>query len=263
MILKNAVIAASLLAWVPTATAAVSVLYSENFDQVDGGYVFSPETQVSPIPSFESWGAVQSVVANQLSTTVGTAGGSTPGHGGLRFGGATTRFNWATGAVGSSITGAGGFTVAFNWTESGLTGDRWIGYKVGTPNADNLGINTAPMDYSILFKDSGKVQSFDTGITTNDLADGTIPGTTHSVLLTYLFSSFAAGSTVNFTANVDGSTVVASTFTWDTADDMRMEFQANNAGELIDNFVIATVPEPSSAGLLLGGLALLACRRRR
>lgn len=248
---------------VTLASAHSAVLYSENLDQANGNYVGSPEVQVSPIPIFQSWGAVQAVSANQLSTTVGAGGSSNPGHGGFRFGGQTDRFNWALGDIGSTITSAGGFTVSFNWTESGLTGDRWIGYKVGTPNNDNLAINSNAMDYSILFKDSGVVQSFDTGVMTNDLAATTIVGTTHLVTLTYLFSSFAAGSPVSFTANVDGVDVVTSNFTWDITDDMRMEFQANNAGELIDNFVIATVPEPSTVGVLLGGVALLTLRRRR
>lgn len=153
--------------------------------------------------------------------------------------------------------------MAFDWTESGSTGDRWIGWKVGTPDNDNNLINSAAMDYSVLLADNGNIQTFDSGVTRGSVADGTVPGTTHTVLLTYLFSSFAVGSTVNTKVTVDGTDYLPQAFTWDENNVMRMEFQANNAGELINNLVIATVPEPSSAAMVLGGVGVLCLLRRR
>lgn len=255
--MKKSAIIASLFASLTSVLAAATVLYSENFDQSNGAFVSSPEVQVSPVPGLQSWGAIQTVANNQLSTT------TADGHGGLRFGGATSRFNWAPGAIGAAITDAGGFTVSFDWTESGLTGDRWVAWKVGTANADNRFITTNVADYSIVLRDDGSGVTIDSGGTPGTVPVGTTTGTMHAVTLTYMFSSFAAGSPVGFTAKVDGTEVVTSSFTWDTADDMRMELQANNAGELINNLVIATVPEPSSFGLLLSCVTLLALRRRR
>jgi len=245
-----------------TASQAATVLYSENFDQANGDFLATNNPEVNPngVSNLESWGAVQTVSGNQLLSVTSSA---TPqsAHGGLRFGG--TRFNWASGATGAAITAAGGFTVAFDWTESGNSGDRWIGWKVGTPDTDNTVINHATMDYSVLLSDTGNIQTFESGVTRGSVANGTVIGTTHTVLLTYLFSSFAVGSTVNTKVTVNGTDYLPQTFTWDEDNVMRMEFHANNQGELIDNLVIATVPEPSSAAMVLGGLGMLALLRRR
>jgi len=192
-----------------TASQAATVLYSENFDQLNGSFLNTNNPEVNPngVSNLESWFVIQTVSGNQLSSVIAN------GHGGLRFGGTTTRFNWASGATGAAITAAGGFTVAFDWTESGLSGDRWIGWKVGTPDNDNNVINSAAMDYSVLLADNGNIQTFDSGVTRGSVANGTVTGTTHTVLLTYLFSSFAVGSTVNTKVTVNGTDYLPQAFT--------------------------------------------------
>jgi len=238
-----------------TASQAATVLYSENFDQPDGAFVSTPEVNPNSVSGLQSWGSVQQVTGNQLRTTLGS------GNGGLRFG-FGPRFNWASGATATAITTAGGFTVAFDWTESSDS-DRWVAWKVGTPDSDSTDL-VSPMDFSVRLDNDGEIATFDHSIGTRDsVPDGTVAGNTHSVLLTYLFSSFTAGSTVSTTVRVNGTDYLPQTFTWQETDIMRMEFATTGNDSLINNLVIATIPEPSSAAMVLGGVGMLCLLRRR
>lgn len=78
------------------------------------------------------------------------------------------------------------------------------------------------------------------------------------------FSNFNSTTTVNYEAFINGGTAVATgTFAWSGTNENYINLFSNftsNSGRL-DNFSVATIPEPSAA--LLGSLGLLALLRRR
>ncbi len=168
---------------------------------------------------------------------------------------AGTRFDWAAGAAGTAITTTGGFTVNFDWTPDNNTDNQWIAWVVGTENGDTGGVivNSAPIDYGILFRKNGGTQRFDNG---SGLGDGipftTTPGgaTTYAVSIEYSFADFNDGTTVTAVSTVDGTEVANDVFQWDSnLGSMHMEIATNTAGHLIDNLSISTL---GNAGYLFG-----------
>ena len=205
--------------------------------------------------TFRSWGFQQSISNNQLLMPQGGNG--------VRFGQETARYDWASGTSGSAILAGGGFVVAFDWIPQDNTDNEWVSYQVGTINADNG--NLVDDDYGILFRNNGGTERFDNNV--NLGAGGnfvaTAGGLTRRVEITYTFSSFADGSTVNVSSRVNGFQVANDSFTWDSnAGQMRMEMGNGVNNTRIDNFSVSSIPEPSSALLLAGALSL-AIRRRR
>ena len=76
------------------------------------------------------------------------------------------------------------------------------------------------------------------------------------------FDDFTAGSTVDVNILWDGTVVGTDSFTWDNDNSNYIGFSARQGdGFVVDDLIIATVPEPTTIGLLgLGGLVL---RRRK
>lgn len=253
---------AGLLFGLPSgASAAATLLYSEDFNNITGNYNagVSPETNVGGIGLLQSSGAVQA------SNPAGTAwqfssGGLGGGQNGLRFG-ASPGYNWATGTNAALILAAGGFTVSYDFDLAGASANAadWMSVRVGN-SGENIPVNDANVDFGVLTRGNGAMQTFE-GTNANEF--GT-PGAAapHNFSLVYAFTSFAQGSTVNFTGFVDGVQIGTDTFTWNGTDDVKIFFGGRVQGSLIDNIQIATIPEPSAALLsALGGLALV--RRRR
>ena len=250
--------------------APAVLLFSDNFDAPDSASfdAASLAGRLSGTLASEtylrSFGFQQSISNNQLLMPLGTNG--------VRFenalndptGGADDRFNWAGGATGATILGAGGFTVSFDWIAPENTLNDWISFQVGTVNADNG--NLTDDDYGILFRNNGATERFDN--TVNLGAGGTFAasagGVARAVEITYLFNSFADGSSVSVISSVDGTQVASDTFTWDgNGGEMRMEMGHNAADTRVDNLMITTVPEPSSALILTLGVAGMGLRRKR
>ncbi len=136
---------------------------------------------------------------------------------------------------------------------------------MGTINNDTGNLTDAGTDHGILFRNNGGTERFDNG---SNLGAGgsftTTPGgTARLVQLTYTFTSFADGSPVNVVARLNGFQVASDNFTWDgNSGQIRMEIGNGVNNTRIDNFSINTVPEPSSALVLLGALGLMSRRRR-
>lgn len=267
--MKTAFAAAFLLTVVHAAPAAV--LFSDNFNAPDSNSFDASAIagRLSGLVAGEtylrSWGTQEQISTNQLLTP-------TTNSGGLRFEnalndpgttGAADRYNWAGGAGGSSILASGGFTVSFDWYAPESTLGDWISFQVGTNNADSGNLANGGTDYGILFRNNGNTERFDNG--TNLGAGGTFTagaGTLQQVLITYKFSSFADGTSVNAVSTVNGVQVANDTFTWDgNAGELRMELGAISANSRIDNLTISSIPEPSAALLL--GLPVLGLLRRR
>ena len=123
----------------------------------------------------------------------------------MRFGAETARYDWAGLTTGNTILGAGGFTITFDWTTTDNTDNEWIAWKVGTVNADSA-VNVSTVDHVLLMRKNGGNQRFDNGADLG-FSGVTFPtisgGGTYPVSLTYSFSSFADGSTVNLLASVN------------------------------------------------------------
>ncbi|MCW1886376.1 PEP-CTERM sorting domain-containing protein [Luteolibacter flavescens] len=262
------------LAWLlfalPVGTSgAATVLYSENFNnEASPNYNAgtTPETNFGGlIGVLQSSGTGQ---GNNAGSTAwqfssGLAGGASGGgSNGLRFG-TSPGFNWATGPIGSLILADGGFSVSYDFDLNGFgAADDWMSVRVGN-SAENIGVNNANVDYGVLTRGDGRMQTFEGGGPTmdvNEMGTASAP-TVHRFTLQYAFTSFAAGSTVNFTGFVDGVPIGTDTFTWNGTDDVKIFLGGRVNGSLIDNVQVSTIPEPSVA--LLSGLGILALVRRR
>ena len=249
------------LAAISTPTHA-ALLFMDNFDAPDSAS-FDAASLTGRLSGSESgnttlrsWGFQQSISNNQLLMPQGGNG--------VRFGGGTTRYDWASGTSGSQILAAGGFVVAFDWIPQDNTDNEWVSYQVGTINNDNG--NLTDDDYGILFRNNGGTERFDNNV---NLGAGssfvaTVGGLARRVEITYTFSSFADGATVNVASTVNGFQVASDSFTWDSnGGQMRMEMGNGVNNTRVDNFSVATVPEPTSAMLLLAGALGIVSRRRR
>ena len=243
--------------------AQAALLWMDNFDASDtnnfdgaslAGRLSGTE---SGNTTFRSWGFQQSISNNQLLMPQGGNG--------VRFGGQTTRYDWASGTSGPAILAAGGFVVAFDWIPQDNTDGEWVSYQVGTINNDSGNLTNGGTDYGILFRNAGGTERFDNG--TNLGPGGNFIATANPiprrVEITYSFSSFADGSLVNVVSKVDGLQVASDSFTWDSnGGEMRMEMGNGVNNTRIDNFSVNTIPEPSSVLLLAGVLGLVSRRRR-
>jgi hypothetical protein len=245
--------------------ASAAVLFSDNFNTPDTANFDGAPTDgrlsgtAAAATALASFGSQQDITGNQLDLDK---------VGGVRFGGETSRYDWAGALTSGDILSAGGFEVTFDWTY-GVSSTEWIAWKVGTDNADS-GVNAGSVDHALLLRQNGNTERWDNGA--NLGAGGSfVPNvdilTTYPVKLSYSFNSFADGANVTLIATVNGSEVANDTFTWDgNGGAQHMELQSGVDGNFIDNLTISTlpVPEPGTVALIgVGGLAGLLLRRRR
>ncbi len=234
---------------------------TNNFDGADMSGRLSGSEAANT--SFRSFGFQQSINNNQLLLPVGGNG--------VRFGGQTTRFDWAAGASGSAILADGGFVVGFDWIPLDNTNNEWVSFQVGTINNDNG--NLTDDDYGILFRNAGGTERFrnapsnvsgNTNMGSGSSFIATAGGIARRVEITYAFTSFADGAPVSVMSKVDGLVVANDTFEWNgNAGQMRMELGNGVSNTRIDNFSVSTIPEPAGIALLSASLGMLVLRRRR
>ena len=210
--------------------------------------------------TLRSWGFQQVINNNQLLLPNGGNG--------VRFGGQTTRYDWAGGSVGPAILASGGFVVTFDWIPQDDTNNEWVSFQVGTINDDNG--NLTNDDYGILFRNNGASERFRNAPAPNGNQGAGTPfsatagNIARQVEITYAFTSFADGSPVAVTSKINGFTVTSDTFNWDgNSGAMRMELGNGVANTRIDNLAIRSIPEPTGAALLASSLGLVALFRRR
>jgi len=208
------------------------------------------------------------IVNNQLNI-LRTAGG--PGR--IRFQDAASLAWWdfASGVGGSQILSDGGLRIDFDWLPADNTSDNWISYNVGflgqSAGEPGFRVNEPQTDFGVLFRNNGGTQYFDNGAATTGASFDVSGALQHHLSLTYSFNSFADGSNVLFSAAVDGVSVLDSLpFQWDNnSGALYMELGNLATGTRIDNLAIASVPEPTTLGILSTaglGLGLIARRRR-
>jgi len=250
---------------------AQQVLLSNNFNQPNGNFDNGPLSEYGGTLAgsvvMESQKVEQLVSNNQLSMQ-GTPGYTT---GEVRFDnyGSTASsppglFDFSQAATGLSLVAAGGMKISFNWTPADTSNDDWIAIdnSIGTYN-DNYAVVDSKTDSGLLLRDDGTTTIFNLG----GGGTGTTPGSTllaanNSVVLDYYYNSFATGSPVTMDAYVNGTLAATQSFSWTNGSDY-LELDSDQNGELISNFAISTVPEPTSLGMIaVASLGLLARRRR-
>ena len=263
-----AILAAALT--IATTANAQQLLFLDNFNVADSasfdaapltgrlsGSVGGTETVL------RSWGAQEQINNNQLLLPAGGDNGVRWENAAGPFG-AANRYNWAGGTTGASILAAGGFSVRFDYLPVDNTSANWISFQVGTVNADSG--NLTNDDYGILFRQNGNTERWDNSVNlgAGGAFTATPGGVSRSIRIDYLFSSFADGATVNTISQINGVQVANDFFTWDSnGGAMYMELGHNDAGNRVDNLMVSTIPEPSSAALFALCALGLAARRRR
>ncbi|MCP5537467.1 MAG: PEP-CTERM sorting domain-containing protein [Akkermansiaceae bacterium] len=268
---KYRIVVLSLNALGLCATAHGAVLFSDNFNAADDTLNDADLTgrrggTLASSIKLSSAKVQQNIAGNQLSMVDAASG-----NGRVRFNndGSSGWFDWSAGSAGTDIITAGGFRVEFDFTPVNTTASTWVAFAAGFYNGAPVGepgarLTDGDTDSAMLHRCNGGTQIFDSGSSTSG---GSVTATAgpRKVVLTYGFTSWADGSTVDFLATVDGITVADTSFQWNNNDagEVNFELETNQTGMLIDNLVVSTVPEPSSAALLgLAGLAMTLRRRR-
>ncbi len=265
--------AAVLIAASGWSAGAQTLLYQDTFN-ADGSLGNATElsqlaglnaSQIAP----QSGGSAEVITGNQLSFTL--AGGATTSEmrfniaGQLSTGAAPNLFDWSAGTGGADILAAGGFTVSFDWIAGDTTSGNWIFFTLGNGgdiSYSSLRVLNSTTEGGILLKNSGQQQIFSGG---SQIGSGsyTPSGTSHVVSITYGLTSWAAGSPVTMSAVVDGNAAGSAAFNLNATAGQYFDIGTyGNNNNLIDNFTVTTVPEPSSWAIMAGGFVLLFVARR-
>jgi hypothetical protein len=139
----------------------------------------------------------------------------------------------------------------------------------------------APPAFGFLIADDGTYSAFDSGTSLfedddfpnnrGDTGDAIGP---YAIEITVLTTDFSVGANATASITVDGTAIdldddtagvqPTHVFTWDTGDNYFNFESFTEDSTDFDDIQIAIIPEPASfALLLLGGLAVIARRRRR
>jgi hypothetical protein len=266
-------VAAGLVLTSALSASAQTLLYQDNFNTANGGLPGDLSrltglnaSQITP----QSGGSGEVISGNQLSLTLD--GGASTSE--MRFGvtgnpntgAAPNLFDWSSGAGGAAILAAGGFTVSFNWTAGDTTSGNWIFFTLGNGgdiSYSSLRVIDPTTEGGILFKNNGGEQLFSGSGTPIATGSYTPVGTSHSVSITYNLNSWTAGSPVTMTAIVDGNAAGSASFNLNGTAGQYFDIGTyGNNNNLIDNFTVTTVPEPTTWSIAAGGFGLLLVIRR-
>ncbi len=256
------------------AGARAALLFSDSFDRPDTANIDAISPNQDSTQSGTLASAIELRSARVLQTITNQALSmmrNSSGAGRVRFHDQTnvaSRLDFSQGNVGAEILAAGGFQVSFDWTPDNPATADWVAFEVGMPSATSgeptIRVNHAETDFGILFRNNGsEIQVFDNGVATT-LANPFTPGT---VVVDFLFASFADGESVTANASVGGTPVLSGYgFTWSNGlAGIHMEVESLRTGTRVDNLALSTIPEPGVLALAGIGLVVtsLAVRRRR
>lgn len=273
---KSALAGAVLLFLAPVPQAAADLLFSDNFNAPDNNNLDNSDQTGRRAGIYGENIQVRSariqhgIVGNQLNFLVEATG---PGR--IRFQDALALptsiwWDFAAGASGATILGDGGLLVEFDWIPADNTQDAWISANIGFLGQEAgepvYRVNEPQTDFGILFRNAGGTQHFDNGAAvTGNTFDVSLLAPRHVSLL-YSFNSFADGTDVTASAFVDGVEILDDyVFQWDNNNgSLYFELGTLAIGTKIDNLMVSSIPEPSTAGILgVACLGLASMRRRR
>jgi hypothetical protein len=289
--------AAICLSWAMLAVCGAtasgqSVLFADTFNRANNTSLSADSTGMSgtlgPVGYLESWeGSPANVSTWQVANNQLLKGQT-----GIMGAGAVNH-NFTD----SSMVAAGGFSVSLDILSYGTQTldlpDRWGGFGVGLAlaevnaftdeNTGNTGprgsiandgvasqvgvygmdawMHTGVADFYVDVSKENKVQVFSGGMLLNQFP--VTPTGSRTLTANFSFKDFNVGSQVNYTVLFEGSPVTSGSFNWSNTDQNYIALSARDSIVTMDNLVIATIPEPSTFGLLLVGAAsLFICRRR-
>jgi hypothetical protein len=240
-----------------------AVLFSDTFNRANGPLDSTPiapgevgGTLASAI-TVESEQTEQYIVGGQLQLQTEFPYSS------IRF---NNQYDWSTSAAAPSILSAGGMSISFDWTPPD-TSSEWIDLSAGDSNPNNAYNFLSAADVATLVRNNGGTATFSdsgaTAVTTPGWAGASNLPQSYHVEFDLLFNSFAIGSPVTMNTYVGGQLAATETASWSYGYNY-ISIGTASGGPLLDNLVVATVPEPASLSvLMIGSLGLLARRRRR
>ncbi len=248
------------------AQAQAAVLFADNFNRPNSGDLNASTDGKSGTLGALDWIQLGSVGSMEIDNNQ-LRGGDDLAGGGWSMSYLDHNF------VDSAITDAGGFNITIdlvNYATSGAT--RHMGIAMGMSETDAAGWshnNPNNLDYVDLFAgyrgNQSAIQVFESSDMVIDNTGAGGPGTLPKTLqVDFLFSSFDAGSPVDYVVTFGGDEMGTGSFNWSGTDENYIGVYnnlSNNQG-VMDNFAITPIPEPTALSLvLLGALATL--RRRR
>ena len=247
------------------SASAQTVLWSDNWNAPNGNF----DNATTPGGVYGSQ-IVPESTGNELILNNGTVQIQDPytDAPGIRFQNPSSGlFDWSSGTVGSSILAAGGFNISFAWTAPENTFDGWVSVGVGESGDNAFNVVNGGTASGVLVTQQGGTQLYNNGSggAANGFNDSSL---THTISLSYYFSSWAAGAPVAAVLDVDGNQVDTQDFDWNGgANYISVNGHPTQGGEsevLSGPLTISTVPEPGSWAMIsVGSGALLVFKRLR
>ena len=259
------------LAIAGSAQAATITLFADTFDRANNANLNASSTGKSGTLGALNWVEVASTGNDDATGSSEIAGNQ------LKFGNVGGGGGWAIAYPDHNFTDAaistnGKFTVT---TDMGYTGGsagstRFNGFAVGHSLAEVNGWSSNnpasfASDFFFGYDPTGtkEVKIFTNG--GNEVYQRPVDlGAGAELSVRFTLSDFNSGSTVNYEAFIGGVSEHTGSFTWSGTSENYIAVYSNytHLTATQDNFEIATIPEPTSLGLigLLGGLLML--RRR-
>ncbi len=182
-------------------------------------------------------------------------------------------FSVSLNVLGESQTGyqqGGAFAIGMSQAKAATAGDAFNSAPSMTGafnDADTLGANvygTVLSDFWVALRGNGSLAWGSSSGVINGVSGLSKAGV---ISANFMFSSFAAGSTVNYEILYNGTSEGAGSFTWSGTDENYIGIDGRDSSAVtFDNFSVSTiapVPEPTTLALFaLGGVGLLIRRRK-
>lgn len=176
--------------------------------------------------------------------------------------------------VNHNFTGLTQITVEFDFISASASGGiRYLGFSIGNAKAtlDALTASGPFGDIGIYFDRATSLTPFTSGVVIREAgnADTYITRTlaaNDTLSATFTFADMNIGTAINYEVFHEGISIHTGSHAWSATDQNYIGFsnthrQTAGDNNIIDNFSVSTIPEPSTA--LLGGIGLLALLRRR
>ncbi len=258
---------------------AATTLYSDSFSRTTGSGDGNGDPN-GAAGNFSDWGTNDNGLGGSVSQAW-IAGPSRDGGGRNAVTNGSQGINHGTSAFfnyDAAANSPGGFTVSLNFArfvnlpDPGPGGGGYIAFGFGVSAAAPINDFTAigAADWSILFQQANNGNAANSSVFQDNSDIGNFdyldPDGAHSLQLTFMPDvpgAYGDADTINVNVSVDG--VISQNYSVLGGDNFgSFTVSANNFDtRYIDNLVVSSIPEPSSALLLVSGLGACLLRRRR